>query len=70
MEDVGPRDGAALAHGHRAEGSDYGIAMVYTVDFGEEGRSADRAFGCDGFFGEDLASEGDTRCVSGAEIGC
>lgn len=32
LEDVGPRDDAVLAHGHRAEGLNYGIAVVHTVD--------------------------------------
>ena len=34
LEDVGPRNDAVLAHGHRAEGLNYGIAVVHTVDFG------------------------------------
>ena len=43
--------------------------MVCAVDLREEGRGADGAFGCDGFFGEDFTAEGDCGGVGGGEVG-
>ena len=69
MEDVGPCDDAVLAEGYCTEGLDDGIAVVCTVDLREEGRGADGAFGCDGFFGEDFTAKGDCGGAGGGEVG-